>query len=118
MSKTTISSTTGCNGTDQQNVVQLTTGTGSMTCISGLPVSPGQINGQQLSFFSTSSSTYTVSGVDGNLVERTFVNALSTGNYLSISTESGGLTNMYVNMPIRVSNTYSRLTAGITDWVI
>ena len=118
LSTQTAGSTTGCNGTDQNNVVQLTTSTGSMTCISGLPVSPGQINGQLLSFFSTSSSTYTVSGVDGNLVERTFVNALSTGNYLSISTASGGLTNMYINMPIKVANTYSSLTAGTTYWVI
>ena len=118
LSTQTAGSTTGCNGTDQNNVVQLTTSTGSMTCISGLPVSPGQINGQLLSFFSTSSSTYTVSGVDGNLVERTLVNALATGNYLSISTASGGLTNMYINMPIKVANTYSSLTAGTTYWVI
>ena len=112
------SSTTGCNGTDQKNIVQLTTSTGSMTCIAGLPVSPGQINGQQLTFYSTALSTYTVSGVNGNLIERTFVNALSTDNYLSISTESGGITSMYINMPIKVAGTYSSLTAGTTYWVI
>ena len=106
-----------CLGTDQRNIVQLTTVTGSMTCNVGLPISPGQITGQQFSFYPTLPETTGLTGTNGNLVTRVINNALASGNYLSITTESGGLTQIYVNMPIKVATTYSTLIAGTTYYV-
>ena len=108
-----------CLGTDQKNVVQLSTATGSMTCNVGLPVSPGQITGQQFTFYPTSSTSYTgLIGTDGNLLVRTIDNALANGDYLSVTTTSGGLTNIYNNMPVEFASNYGGLTGGTTYWIV
>jgi hypothetical protein len=104
-------------GTNQKNTVQLTSGTGSMICNAGIPLSPGQINGQQFTFYPTTNFVTGLSGVTGNLIERIVDNATSLGNYLSISTDSGGLTNIYVNMPFTVPTNYSTLISGTTYYV-
>jgi len=110
---------TGCTGTDQKDVVQLTTATGSMTCNVGLPVSPGQVNGQQFTFYPTSTSTVTTPAyTQGNLITRTIKNALAAGDYLSLEFETGGTTNMYVNMPLRVAASYGGLSTGTTYFVV
>ena len=109
---------TGCTGTDQKNIVTLTSATGSMTCNVGLPVSPGQVTGQQFTFYPTSAEITGLTGTDGNLITRDVVNALATGDYLSITSLSGGLTNIYVNMPIEVDVSYAGLTAGTTYYVV
>lgn len=100
---------TSCTGTNQKNTVQLTTATGSMTCNVGLPISPGQINGQQFTFYPTSATVTDPAFTTGELIERTITSALVSGDYLSVSTASGGTTNMYVNMPIRLSDPYGGL---------
>ena len=110
-------STSTMTGVDQKDIVQLTTSTGSMTCNVGLPVSPGQVTGQQFTFYPTSTTTETVSGTNGNLVTRTLDNALANGDYLSVTTLSGGLTNMYINMPITVASNYGGLTGGTTYYI-
>jgi hypothetical protein len=73
-----------------------------MTCNVGLPISPGQITGQQFTFYPTIPVTTGLTGTNSNLVTRVINNALALGNYLSITTESGGLSQVYVNMPIKV----------------
>jgi len=110
---------TGCTGTDQKDIVQLTTATGTMTCNVGLPVSPGQVTGQQFTFYPTSTSTVTNPAyTQGNLITRTIKNALADGDYLALESETGGITNIYVNMPIRLSASYGGLSTGTTYWVV
>jgi len=107
-----------CTLTDQKNTVSLTTATGSMTCTVGLPVSPGQVTGQQFTLYTTSTVDYSASGTDSNLITRTVDNALAAGNYLSVTSVTGGLNNIYINMPVKFSTTYAtNLIAGTTYWV-
>ena len=51
-------STTGCLMTDQKNTVQLNTGIGSMMVTLGTPVSPGQLNGQQIDLYHQGATNY------------------------------------------------------------
>ena len=111
-------STLSMNGVDQKNTLQLTTSTGSMTCNVGLPVSPGQITGQQFTFYPTSSTITDPAFTEGDLIERTIAKSLADGDYLSISSGSGGITNIYNNMPIRVSTSYGGLSTGTTYYVV
>ena len=110
--------------TNQKDTVDLTTASGSMTLNVGLPVSPGQINGQLFTFYPTGGTVATgVSGTDGNLVTRTIVNAIQIagplGNYLAISSASGGLTNIYTGMPIQfpAGPSYAGFTPAFTYYV-
>jgi len=109
-----------CTATDQKDTVQLTTVTGNMTCNVGLPISPGQVTGQQFTFYPTGSTTtyLGLTGTDGNLIQREIDNALATGNYLSITSASGGLNNIYNNMPITVPSNYSTLIGGTTYYIV
>jgi|694.fasta_scaffold01030_38 hypothetical protein len=110
---------TGCTGTNQKDIVQLTTATGSMTCNVGLPVSPGQVTGQEFTFYPTSATTVSSPAfTQGNLITRTIKNALADGDYLSLESETGGTTNMYVNMPVRVAASYGGLSTGTTYYVV
>jgi len=115
-------STSTMIGTNQKDTVQLTTATGTMTCNVGLPVSPGQITGQQFSFYPTQPAISGLTGTNGNLITRDIVSALAAGDYFAIDSGSGGLTNVYVNMPIRVSTLgstpYGPLSTGTTYYVI
>ena len=101
----------------QKNNFVLTTASGSMTCNAGLPISPGQITGQQFTLYTTSELLPDLSGTDGNLLTRDIVNALSTGGYLSITSSSGGLSGFYINLPIKFADNYGGLTAGVTYYV-
>ena len=109
---------TECTGTNQKDVVQLTTTTGSMTCNVGLPVSPGQVTGQQFTFYPTSTSTVADPAyTESNLITRTVKRALAAGDYLSLDSETGGITNVYVNMPVRVAASYGGLSTATTYYV-
>jgi hypothetical protein len=114
-------SDTSASMTSQVNVVQLSTATGSMSCNIGLPISPGQINGQQFTFYKTSgefiNSGAGYSGVNSNLINRNTVATVATDNYLYLNNLSGGTTNMYVNMPFRLAASIGGLTAGTTYYI-
>ena len=105
----------------QIDVVQLSTATGSMTCNVGLPISPGQINGQLFTFYKTSGeftnggAGYT--GTYSNLITRDTVATVSGDNYLYLNVLNGGTTYMYDNMPFRVADSVGGLSTGTTYYV-
>jgi len=108
--------------TDQKDTVTLTTATGNMTINVGLPISPGQINGQQFTFYPTSAQINDPAYTNGNLIERVIPATVTetttgTGGWVFLTDTSGGLTNIYVNMPIEVDTTYGGLTAGTVYYV-
>ena len=108
--------------TDQTDTVTLTTATGSMTMNVGLPISPGQINGQQFTFYPTSAQINDPAYTNSNLIERVIPatvteTTVGTGGWAFLTYTSGGLTNIYVNMPIEVDTTYGGLTAGTVYYV-
>ena len=107
-----------CTVTNQIDTVTLTTATGSMTCTSGTPISPGQISGQQFTIYDTSSEYTGLTGTNGALIERTVVNTLAAGDYISITTASGGLTNIYENLPVRFNTSIGGLSTGTTYYVV
>lgn len=90
---------------------------GSMTLNVGLPVSPGQITGQLFTFYPTGGNitpTIPVSGINGNLLTRDIVNARATGDYLAISEGSGGLTNIYIGIPVKFAAAYAGYNTSST----
>lgn len=108
--------------TNQKDTVTLSTATGSMTMNVGLPVSPGQINGQQFTFYPTSAQINDPAYTNGNLIERVIPATVTEvtsgeGGWVFLTATSGGLTNIYVNMPIEVDTTYGGLTAGTVYYV-
>jgi len=112
---------TYCTMTDQINTVKLSTATGNMTMNVGLPISPGQITGQKFTFYKTSGtfdnggSGY--SGTVSNLIERKTVATVGSSDYLYLNQLYGGTTNMYVNMPFRVTDNIGNMLAGTTYYV-
>ena len=117
----TAGSTTSATLTSQAEVVQLSTATGTMICNVGLPISPGQINGQQFTFYKTSgeftNSGSGYSGTNSNLITRDTVATVASSNYLYLNVLSGGTTNIYVNMPFQVAATIGGLSASTTYYV-
>jgi len=112
---------TYCTLIDQIDTVKLTTATGNITMNVGLPISPGQITGQQFTFYKTS-GTYTNSGAGytgtvSNLISVPTIATVSTSNYLYVNQLSGGTTHMYVNMPFRFTSAIGGLSAGITYYI-
>lgn len=107
----------------QKNTVALTTATGNMTMNVSLPVSPGQVNGQQFTLYNTSAQYPNIdNGEIGNLIARNVTATLGDGtlsglNRIALTTASGGTDNFYVNMPITASTTVGGLTAGTTYYV-
>lgn len=77
----------GCVLISQVDVEPITTGTGSMVATIGLPISPGQINGQQFTLYQSSEEFTDRSGTDGNLITRHIVSAL--GAVVITDTTSG-----------------------------
>ena len=107
--------------TSQADVVQLSTATGTMTCNVGLPISPGQINGQQFTFYGTSgeftNSGSGYSGTNSNLITRNTIATVASSDYLYLSELSGGTSNMYVNMPFQLGASIGGLSASTTYYV-
>jgi len=101
-----------CTVTSQVDTVVLTTSTGSMTLNMGLPVSPGQVNGQQFTLYKTSGEYTSVSGTVSNLIERNITATLATVNRVCLTTNSGGITNIYTNMDFDVASNIGGLTTS------
>ena len=78
---------TTCQMTSQVNVEQLTNGTGSMIVTVGLPISPGQINGQRFTLYQSSREMAGVTGTDSNMIVRTITSAL--GSIVATGTTAG-----------------------------
>ena len=125
--------------TSQKDTVALITATGSSMVVNvSLPVSPGQVNGQLFTLYETSGQYPNVNGTNGNLItrgvaaligERTSgidglpvdVNAIVMTNFNPGDTVALRLTNIYVNMPIEISEDlfYTNvLVPGTTYYVV
>lgn len=111
---------TSCQLTNQKDTALLLTATGSMTCTTGQPVSPGQINGQQFNFYPTSSVFVGLTGTISNLTSRDIGAVVnSSGNsIITIKTTEDGTTNMYDGLPLTVSQDIGNLVAGTVYYVI
>jgi hypothetical protein len=112
-----------CTLTSQTTALQLTTATGSMTMNVGLPVSPGQVNGQQFTFYPTIDNvnavpSVPVTGVNTTLLNRDTVATTSNGNYLYLSYLSGGLSNIYNNLPFKVTSSIGGLSTTTLYYVL
>ena len=111
-----------CTLTSQTTSAQLTTATGTVTMNVGLPVSPGQVTGQEFTFYPTLTLDDTpyiaVTGTNGNLISRNTVATTDNGDYLFLSELDGGLTNIYNNLPFTLSENIGGLTAGDTYYVV
>jgi hypothetical protein len=120
-SNVVIASNTSASMTSQASAVQLTTATGTMTCNVGLPISPGQITGQAFTFYNTSGEFTNggagYAGTNSNLITRSTVATVATSNYLYLNSLLGGTTNIYVDMPFRLSAAIGGLSAATTYYV-
>jgi hypothetical protein len=96
----TFSVSAPMNATSQKNTVPLTTATGSMTLNISLPVSPGQVDGQKMTFYTTSGEYVGVTGTSGNFLTRT-VDA--TTSVIALDATTGGTSGFYLNMPVKLS---------------
>jgi hypothetical protein len=105
------SSTTGCYMTSQTSCKTLTTNNGSMNMMIGMPLSPGQVDGQQFTFYPTSEQFADISSITyGNLIQLDIIatlgfnthesNTIVSGNQIAIDTDT---TNLYTNIPFSVS---------------
>ena len=105
--------------TNQKDVLQLTTASGSMTMNVSLPVSPGQVDGQLFTLYSSSAQYPNISsGTVGNLLERTVSASITSVNRLSISELSGGTDLFYTNMPFQLSTSTGGIPASTTYYVV
>ena len=101
-----------CLATSQVDTAMLNTSTGSMTLNMGLPVSPGQVNGQQFTLYKTSGEYTSVTGTVSNLIERKISATLATVNRVCLTTPSGGINNIYANMEFDVASNIGGLTTS------
>jgi hypothetical protein len=114
------------NMTSQQKTEPLTTSVGSMTLNVGLPVHPGQIDGQQFTFYSTSGQfaqpVWTLTKQISLNITGAVANSVPGGNYLSISNPPYEFAEMYVKMPaktpISMPATYSGVLAANTTYYV
>lgn len=101
--------------TSQKNTVSLSSGTGSNMVINvSLPVSPGQVNGQQFTFYETSEQFVGLTATNTSLITRTISSVISTPSTLAgimtFDVYGDNLDNFYVNMPFKVSSNIGLLT--------
>lgn len=123
LSTVSAAANTRCTVTSQVDTAQLETGTGAMNLIAGLPVSPGQITGQQFTLYPTSDEYVNNVGTNGNLLSRTISYTIGTPfvtpvNRVLLADKSFPIDNIYVNLPLRVAQNIGGLVAGTTYYVI
>jgi hypothetical protein len=102
--------TGSCTLNSQANAVQLINGSGSLTLNVNIPVSPGQITGQQFTLYQTSQQYSGLSGIISNLLTRSISATLATVNRICVSNFSGGLANIYNGLEFNVENDIGGLT--------
>ena len=100
-----------CTLTSQADALQLTTATGSMSLNVGLPVSPGQIQGQEFTFYETSPQYSNISGTVSDLLTRDISATLATVNRLCLVSGSS-LTNVYSNLQFNIDAAVGGLTTA------
>jgi hypothetical protein len=98
-----------CTLTNQVNAVVLTTASGTMTLNVGLPISPGQIEGQEFTFYETSIPYSNVSGTASNLLTRNITSTLATSNRICLVEN---LTNIYNNLEFNIDSDVGGLTVA------
>jgi len=107
-----LSNDTGsCVLTSQSKVLQLTTATGSMILNVGLPISPGQINGQEFTLYETSTQYNGVTGTVSNLLTRNISATLSTVNRICLLS-SNTLDNIYENLEFTINKQVGGLSTA------
>jgi len=105
--------------TSQKNIVKLTTDSGSDMIVNiNLPVSPGQVNGQQFSLYKTSNQFIGLTGTNSSLISRTIGAVIDASDIIALTNASGGLDNIYINMPLEVSKNIGSLTTSTTYYVV
>jgi len=104
--------------TSQINAVPLSTGTGSMTLNVAVPISPGQVTGQEFTLYETSSQYTGVSGTVSNLTTREISATLSTVNRVCLLSNTGGITNIYTGMRFKVASNIGGLLAATPYYTI
>ena len=120
LSLTPVSSSadTYCFFVSQENNFALDTATGSMAMNVQLPASPGQVNGQLFTFYASSNQYTNITSTNyGNLLERTIENSNATANILAITSDSGGITNMYIGMPFTVDQNIGGLVTSTNYFI-
>ena len=104
--------------TNQKDVLQLATATGSMTMNVSLPVSPGQINGQKFTLYNTSPYYTDIdSGTLTAQIARTVDATIATVDRVAMRRTDAGTSNFYVNMPIVFDATQGGVTTGTPYFV-
>lgn len=93
--------------TSQIDTIKLSTQTGTMKVNVSLPVSPGQIDGQKFTLYSTSEQYPNLAGSVSNLIERDLNATIGTVDRIAISKEDKvrkQTTNFYNNLPVKFTN--------------
>lgn len=107
----TLTTATGsCMLNSQDTAVQLTDGSGSLTLNVNLPVSPGQITGQEFTLYQTSQQYSGLSGIISNRLTRSISATMANVNRLCVSSFSGGLANIYTGLKFNVEKDIGGLT--------
>jgi len=114
-----LSNATGtCIGTNQKDTVKLYDSTGSMTINIGLPISPGQINGQQFTMYPTSQQYPNKTGTNITLIERTITNTISASNRIILKFVPYSLSYFYNNLAFTVDSNIGNLVTSTPYYVI
>lgn len=115
LSPVTQGSNTYAFFTSQENTLDLTTATGSMTMNIQLPASPGQVNGKQFTFYQTSDQYADLPGITvGNLVEKTIEQVLAAPNSIAFD---GNFDRLYNGLPFTVDTITGGLYTGKTYYM-
>ena len=99
----------------QIDTLELKDDTGDMIMQVNLPVSPGQIDKHEFTMYSSSSDYPNLSGTLDNLLELDLIGSIGVTNILEVGTAS--ITNVYNNLPLRLSDTIGGLSTGTTYYV-
>ena len=128
VSLTTVSaaSNTSALGTSQIDTLILTNASGEMLVNMSNPVSPSQMNGQRVQFYTSSSQFTGVSASDENLIsmEIEILKTIDNGSsgIIVFNTFSNyfddNFDNIYVDMPIELSQDIGLLTEGTQYYVV